>query len=63
MLEQLTVEERLSALEKELRELKHQVTVQPSPQSWIEKIAGTFKDDPDFEEIVRRGREFRKAVR
>lgn len=52
MLEQLTVEERLSALEKELKELKQQVTVQQEQRSWIEKIAGTFKDDPDFEEIV-----------
>ncbi|MBM4257613.1 MAG: hypothetical protein FJ147_17185 [Deltaproteobacteria bacterium] len=62
MLEQLTVEERLSALEKELKELKQQVTVQQEQRSWIEKIAGTFKDDPDFEEIVRLGREFRKAA-
>jgi hypothetical protein len=62
MLEQLTVEERLSALEQELRELKQQVTVQKDQRSWIEKIAGTFKDDLDFEEIVRLGREFRKAA-
>lgn len=62
MLEQLTVEERLTALEKELRELKQQVTVQIDQRSWIEKIAGTFKDDPDFEEIVRLGREFRKTA-
>ena len=62
MLDQQTVEERLSALEKELRELKQQVTVQQDQQSWIERIAGTFKDDPDFEEIVRLGREFRKAA-
>ena len=63
MLEQLTVEERLSALEQELRELKQQVTVQHEQRSWIEQIAGTFKDDAEFEEIVRLGREFRKAVR
>ena len=62
MLEQQTVEERLTALEQELRELKQQVTVQKDQQSWIERIAGTFKDDPDFEEIVRLGREFRKAA-
>jgi len=62
MLEQLTMEERLSALEKELRELKQQVTVQQDQRSWIENIAGTFKDDPEFEEIVQLGREFRKAA-
>jgi len=62
MLEHLTVEERLTALEQELQALKQQVTVQKDHRSWIEKIAGTFKDDPDFEEIVRLGREFRKAA-
>lgn len=61
MLEQHTVEERLTALEKELQELKQHVTRQKDQRSWIEKIAGTFKDDPDFDEIVRLGREFRKA--
>ena len=61
MLEQSTVEERLTALEKELTELKQQVSVQQDRRSWIEKIAGTFKGDPDFDEIVKLGREFRKA--
>lgn len=30
---------------------------------WAERIGGTFKDDPDFEEMVRLGREFRQADR
>ncbi len=63
MLEQQTVEERLTALEKELAALKQQVTVQHAHRSWIEQIAGTFQDDPDFAEIVRLGQEFRKAAR
>jgi len=62
MLEHLTVEERLTALEQELQALKQQVIVQKDERSWIEKIAGTFKDDPEFEEIVRLGHEFRKAA-
>ena len=63
MLEERTVEERLTALEKELAALKQQVTVQHPQRSWIEQIAGTFQDDPEFDKIVRLGREFRKAVR
>ncbi|MGE0827294.1 MAG: hypothetical protein AB7G75_33295 [Candidatus Binatia bacterium] len=58
----MTVEERLTALEKGLAELKQQVSVQKDHPSWIEKIAGTFKDDPDFDEIVKLGRKFRKAA-
>jgi hypothetical protein len=30
--------------------------------SWIERIAGTFRDDPEFDEIVRLGREFRESA-
>jgi hypothetical protein len=30
---------------------------------WLDRISGTFKDDPDFEEMVRYGREFRKKGR
>jgi hypothetical protein len=63
MLEQQTVEERLTALEKELAALKQQVTVPHEHRSWIEQIAGTFQDDPDFAESVRLGQEFRKAAR
>lgn len=62
MLEHLTVEERLTALEQEFQALKQQLIAKKDQRSWIEKIAGTFKDDPDFEEIVRRGHEFRKAA-
>jgi hypothetical protein len=57
----LTLEERLAAVEKEIRELKQgKVPVQPK-HSWLEKISGTFKDDPEFGEILRLGREIRKT--
>ena len=62
MSEQATVEERLTLVERELAELKRRLPSVGSGTSWIERIAGTFKDDPDFEEIVRLGREFRKSV-
>jgi hypothetical protein len=56
------IEERLSAVEQELAELKRSIAARSQEPSWIERIAGTFKDDPDFEEIVRLGREFRNSV-
>lgn len=62
MPEQLTIDERLTAVEKELAELKERVANQEKNGSWIERIAGTFKDDPEFDEIVRLGREFRRSV-
>jgi hypothetical protein len=63
MPEQSTVEARLAAVERDLAELKRHLHMQRGKTSWIERIAGTFKDDPDFEEIVRLGREFRKSAK
>ena len=62
MSSQQTTEERLTKVEKELAELKRQLSRQKDGRSWIETIAGTFENDPDFEEIVKLGREFRKSA-
>jgi len=57
----LTVEERLALVEKEIRELKQgKAPVEPKP-NWLEKIAGTFKDDPEFGELLRLGQQIRKT--
>lgn len=31
-----------------------------APENWIDKISGSFKDDPGFEEVLRYGREYRE---
>ncbi len=62
MSSQQTTEERLTKVEQELAELKRLLSPQKDGKSWVERIAGTFEDDPDFEEIVKLGREFRKSV-
>ena len=57
----MSVEERLAILEQEVAELKR-VNSPGSPKpNWLGKIAGTFKDDPEFGEILRLGQEIRKA--
>jgi hypothetical protein len=63
MSEQSTIEQRLTAVEQQLADLKRRLPLRPDGKSWVEQIAGTFKDDPDFDEIVRLGREFRKSVK
>ena len=50
---------RLGALEPEVAELKRP---QP-PDNWIARLAGSMKDEPEFEEILRFGRELREAER
>lgn len=55
----MTVEERLTVLEHEFAEFKQNLAV--AKPDWIAKISGSFKDDPDFGEILRLGREIRDA--
>ena len=52
-----TVESRLAKVERELAILKSRLPHEKS--NWIVEITGTFKDDADFEEIVRLGKELR----
>ena len=62
MADQQTIEERLTQVEQELAEIKRRLAQGSEGQSWVERIAGTFKDDPEFDEIVKLGRDFRKSV-
>ena len=57
----MSVEERLAILEQEMTELKLGMTSTQAKSNWIENIKGSFKDDPDFGEILRLGKEIRQA--
>lgn len=60
-----TVEERVEQLEKEVLLLKlaqhNQIDLAAKKPGWIAKIEGSFKDAPDFAEILRLGREERQS--
>jgi hypothetical protein len=59
-----SLEERVAALEAEVAELKQSVVgTRETPKPWWEKIWGTFKDDPEYEEAMRLGREYRESLR
>jgi len=55
------VENRISALEREVEDLK--LKVQPSDRSfpWWEKIAGRFKGDRLYKEAMENGRAYRNG--
>jgi hypothetical protein len=57
-----TVEERLSALESELRAVKRQLTTMGKPRAWLDEVAGSMDEWPEFEEVLRLGREFRESA-
>ena len=59
-----SLEDRVTALEKELARLK--VRLEPTKNTspdWIDKISGSFANDPIYEEALRLGREYRESLR
>jgi hypothetical protein len=60
----LSIEERVAALEAEIVQLKQQVKNRAIPETpWWEKIAGTFAQDPVYDEAIKLGRQYRRSLR
>ena len=56
---QETIESRSARVERELAILK--ATSTAGSPGWIAKVTGSFRDDPDFEEILKLGKEMQDA--
>lgn len=61
----ISVEQRLTAVEKELADIKQQLANEnpQSPLPWWEQIFGTFAGSEAHEEATRLGREYRESLR
>lgn len=57
------LEKRVAELEREIAKLKQGRNGAHDDRPWWERTAGKFKDDPEFDEIVRLGREYRESLR
>lgn len=57
------LEARVETLEKELAEMKQLLVgaVEKKAPWWLQ-VAGSFESDPDFDEAVRLGQEWRKSA-
>jgi hypothetical protein len=60
---QATVEERLAVVEAELAQLKQRLTGKAGSTTWLDRVAGSMKDEPEFAEVLRLGRAIRDADR
>lgn len=58
-----TVEERLSTLEAELHAVKRHLSAEDKSRTWVEQVAGSMNGWPEFDQVVKLGREFRQSVK
>lgn len=56
-------EDRLAVLEAEVAQIKDQLRQGAKPQHWLDRVVGSMTRYPDFQEVLRLGREFRQADR
>jgi hypothetical protein len=57
------LEARVALLEAEVARLKNKVESDLPSRPWWEKIAGTFADNPAYDEAMKLGREYRESLR
>ncbi len=57
-----TVEERLHALESAMADVQHRLGSSNKSRQWLEQVAGSHENWPEFEDVLRLGREFRRTV-
>lgn len=57
------LENRVAALEAELAQMKQLFAeILQTDRPWWMKVAGSFENDPTFDEVVRFGQEWRKSA-
>jgi hypothetical protein len=57
-----SVEDRLSALESEVQDVKRQLARFSKPRAWLDEVTGSMDEWPEFDEVLRLGRAFRQSV-
>jgi hypothetical protein len=55
------IEERVAALEKQMKQLLQPRTDMQTGKTWLQQWAGAFKDSPYFDSAMKRGAAYRRA--
>jgi hypothetical protein len=58
-----SIEQRLAAVELAVADIQRRLLVQAPAANWLERVTGSFKDEPAFDEVLEYGRAFRAADR
>jgi hypothetical protein len=54
------LEQRIATLEEEVARIKQQLRQKKLSRDWVKRVSGSLKDFPEFAEVVRLGKEFRR---
>jgi hypothetical protein len=64
MMAAVSLEKRVAALEAEVARLRARIESTQKPvDPWLDKVWGSFANDPVYEEAMRLGREYRESLR
>ena len=58
-----TLEQRMTALEEAVRELQEAMHARTPTADWLDRVIGSMKDEPAFDEVLAYGRTIRHADR
>jgi hypothetical protein len=56
-----TLEQRMTALEDAMRELQEAMKARHPTSDWLDRVIGSMKDVPAFDEVLAYGRAIRQA--
>ena len=56
-----TLQGRVKVLEDAVRKLQDALNARTQASDWLERVVGSMKDEPAFDEVLEHGRAFRQA--
>ena len=56
-----TLEQRMAVLEQTVRELQDAINTRKAVPDWLDRVIGSMKDEPAFDEVLAFGRAIRQA--
>lgn len=58
---QATLDERMTALEEAVCELQNDIATRKPAPDWLDRVIGSMKDEPAFDDVLAHGRAIRQA--
>ena len=58
-----TLEQRMTAIEQTVRELQEAMNHRKPAPDWLDRVIGSMKDEPAFDEVLAHGKAIRQADR